>query len=120
MSDLDCQKCGACCIEQLVVLMDGDDVPYHMVTDKADIKVEHEDGLPKGATPLDLCVGLVMRQQLGRCIALEGKIGVDVSCKIYDNRPAVCKVMKAGAWACREVRARSYVNWRRVGELSDF
>ena len=106
---LDCQKCGACCVDQLVVLMENDDVPYHMVTDKSGIKVEYDDGLPKGSTPLDLCFGMVMRQQLGRCIALDGRVGIGVECKIYDGRPAVCQVMQAGGWACRDVRSRLHL-----------
>ena len=108
-SDLDCQKCGACCLDQLVVLMPGDNVPFHMTIDKSCVSVMYNEGLPDGLTPLDHCVGLVMNNQFGRCIALEGKVGVEVSCKIYENRPVVCRVMKKGTEACREMRVHSYL-----------
>ncbi len=104
MSDLNCQKCGACCLDQLIVLMPGDDVPFHMVMDKSRVSVEHKGGLPDGLTPLDHCVGKVMRNQFGRCVALTGRLGKDVSCSIYESRPRICKVMKKGDWACLEVR----------------
>ena len=109
MSDLNCQKCGACCLDQLVVLMPGDDVPPHMTMDKSQVSVVHQDGLPPGLTPIDHCVGLVMNNQFGRCVALEGKPGVEVSCKIYENRPVVCRVMEKGTQACREMRVHSYL-----------
>lgn len=104
MSDLDCQKCGACCVEQLVVLMPGDNVPFHMTYDKSCVSVENDEGLPDGLSPLDLCIGTVMRSQFGKCVALEGKIGVETSCSIYKNRPVVCRTMKKGDWACIAVR----------------
>lgn len=108
MADLDCQKCGACCLDQLVVLMPGDNVPFHMVIDKSCASLEHDDDLPDGMTPLDHC-GLVMRNQFGRCVALEGRPGVEVSCKIYENRPAVCRVMQKGTQACQEIRVHSHL-----------
>jgi len=105
MKELDCQKCGACCLDQLIVLMPGDKVPFHMTYDKSCVSVEHND-LPDGLTPIDHCAGLVMRNQFGRCVALNGKVGDDVSCEIYETRPAVCQVMKKGDWACQEIRKR--------------
>lgn len=109
MSSLDCQKCGACCFDQLVALMPGDDVPLHMTIDRSLVTVEHNSGLPDGLTPLDHCIGRVMRNHFNRCVALEGKRGSTLTCKIYDSRPVVCKTMKKGSWACLEVRARWYL-----------
>ena len=108
MADLNCQKCGACCLDQLVVLMPDDNVPFHMVMDKSRASVKHNDGLPDGMTPLDYCIGLVMRKQFNRCVALEGKPGVEISCKIYENRPVVCRVMKKGTQACLEMRSHCH------------
>ena len=84
--DLDCQKCGACCAGQLVLVLPRDNPPLHM-TD-----------------------GGMMREQMGRCIALTGRIGVDVSCSIYDCRPEICQVMEKGSWACNEIRAASFIS----------
>jgi Fe-S-cluster containining protein len=71
--------------------------------------VKHNDGLPDGMTPIDHCVGLVMRNQFGRCVALEGRPGVEVSCKIYEDRPVVCRAMKKGTLACHGMRALSHL-----------
>ena len=52
--ELDCTKCGACCIDQLIVIM------------------------PKDNVPLLMRDGNVMRKQLDRCIALRGRVGKEV------------------------------------------
>jgi Fe-S-cluster containining protein len=80
----DCRTCGACCLGQLVVLTKRDrDVPI----------------LALDATGTRLAV------QGGRCVALRGRPGVSVTCSIYDRRPEMCRVFKAGSRECREVRA---------------
>ncbi len=83
MPDLDCRTCGACCTDQLVLILPGDCVPVLM-----------RDG-PK------------MRTQDGRCIALHGRVRIDPTCSIYEQRPDICRKMEAGSWACLEIRR----NW---------
>jgi len=77
---LDCRACGACCIGQNIPLFFEDVVPVAMSN------------------------GHYMRHQGGRCTALRGRLGIDVSCSIYDQRPAVCRLMKAGSTACLRIR----------------
>jgi Fe-S-cluster containining protein len=74
VSDNDCRTCGACCSfsetwPELGVDPDGENIPLEMI--------DCEIGRMR-------CVG-------DRCCALEGTIGVAVRCRIYENRPAVCR-----------------------------
>jgi Fe-S-cluster containining protein len=39
-----------------------------------------------------------------RCVALEGTVGKQVSCTIYDIRPEVCRKFKPGSPVCRMAR----------------
>lgn len=80
MADMNCRECGACCVGQLILVRPDDDVPLHM-TD-----------------------GATMREQFGRCIAFDGLPGKVASCRIYERRPLICRVMKLGSWACTEIR----------------
>jgi Fe-S-cluster containining protein len=78
---LDCKKCGACCMGQIVPVQATDNVPILMVAD------------------------YFMRQVGGRCVALVGALGRETSCTIYKQRPAVCRALKKGSWACLAIRS---------------
>ena len=80
MSTPNCRTCGACCVEQVILLGAGDKVPILMSD------------------------GLFMNKQGGRCIALTGRVGIDPLCSIYPNRPKICRVFLAGSRQCLEVR----------------
>lgn len=41
------------------------------------------------------------------CVGLEGKIGENVSCRLYENRPRSCRAFEAGSDRCHAVR-RAY------------
>jgi Fe-S-cluster containining protein len=88
MTDYDCQKCGACCVDQLVVVYPADDVPAEL-TQRS----------PRFDLP-------VMRKQLKRCVALEGKVGIQCSCRIYERRPVMCAAFAPGSWMCQDLRRR--------------
>ncbi len=90
MADLDCQKCGACCAGQVVILLPTDTVPIHMRD------------------------GRFMKQMNGRCVALDGRVGVSVSCSIYESRPEECSVLPAGCWACVAIRRDTHVAPREM------
>jgi Fe-S-cluster containining protein len=51
--------------------------------------------------------GFEMRRNKGRCVALEGRLGHEVSCTIYDQRPEICRTMEKGSMGCLAIRA----NW---------
>ncbi|HEY0833449.1 MAG TPA: YkgJ family cysteine cluster protein [Azospirillum sp.] len=83
----DCQSCGACCAYSwewptFVGVRDGEGIPAHL----------KEDGR--------------MRCDGDRCAALIGTIGVEVQCRVYEDRPLVCMEFAAGSDACRAVRTR--------------
>lgn len=82
----DCSKCGACCVDQLLLLHTDDQVPLHM------------------KEPMQLTEGYRMRLVNGRCAAFRGRLGIDASCSIYDQRPDICRVMAPGSWACKDIR----------------
>ena len=54
----------------------------------------------------DRLFGPVMRVRNGQCIALSGTIGVAVKCRIYEDRPRVCREFTPGCDLCLDVRAR--------------
>ena len=81
----DCRKCGACCVEQVILLRQSDHVPLAMRD------------------------GMFMRKQGGRCVALAGRVGVDCRCSIYTQRPEICRVMKPGVHQCHMIRASLYL-----------
>ncbi|HCY87642.1 MAG TPA: YkgJ family cysteine cluster protein [Desulfobacteraceae bacterium] len=77
-----CLTCGACCAVFCVSFAE-----------------DEIDTFPGGAVPADLTEmrkpgQRIMRGTLGshpRCEALEGRVGVKVSCRIYKNRPSTCR-----------------------------
>jgi hypothetical protein len=100
---LDCQTCGACCVNlpsnraeaftSWVELAPGDAllarrdlVRKHVVRDAA--------GVPHLRLAAD-----------GRCLALRGRLGGDVSCGIYRLRPTPCRRVQAGDPQCLRYRA---------------
>lgn len=41
-----------------------------------------------------------------RCVALTGKVGEQVACGIYEQRPSPCRAFEAGDYACNKARMR--------------
>ena len=41
-----------------------------------------------------------------RCIALDGKIGESVCCKVYNDRPNSCRNFEPGSDLCKEARKK--------------
>lgn len=97
-----CCRCGACCASLRITLprceLDsmGGQVPA---------------ALTEPYTPTTAC----MKEDPdipGRCIALAGEVGLQVSCTIYANRPAACSefaplaALGHGDEACDEARRR--------------
>lgn len=46
----------------------------------------------------------LMKTVDARCVALRGKVGVRVSCAIYEHRPAACRAFVPGSALCLEAR----------------
>ena len=93
----ECQRCGACCAAFRVSF-------YWSET----------DAHPEGAVPASLTVPVspyhvAMRgteRSPVRCAALDGEVGVQVSCRIYDRRSTTCREFDAGDDRCDEARRR--------------
>lgn len=78
----DCRTCGACCCT-LVELQKGDRVPRAMVGPGFTMATTFEH----------------------RCIALIGRVGQSATCRIYPDRPRVCREVQAGGEMCKAARA---------------
>ncbi|WP_184446386.1 YkgJ family cysteine cluster protein [Rhodospirillum centenum] len=81
----DCEGCGACCAYSwewpaLLGPGDGAGIPAYFI----------EDGR--------------MRCDGDRCSALAGTLGEAVHCRVYADRPLVCREFTAGSDDCRELR----------------
>jgi Fe-S-cluster containining protein len=46
-----------------------------------------------------------MKTTNSRCVALTGKVGCDVGCSIYNNRPNACRAFVPGSQLCLEARS---------------
>lgn len=86
-----CQECGACCAYAA-------DWPRFSLEDDADIA--------RIPAPLVADNGSGMRWTGERCAALSGKVGEQVACTIYADRPIVCRDCVAGDEACLMARER--------------
>jgi Fe-S-cluster containining protein len=91
-----CQQCGACC-----------------ASFRVDFSVEELDdnggSVPSGLTvPLTdtLCRMRGTDHSPPRCAALMGRIGVQVSCGIYEWRSSPCREFSEGSDACNRARMR--------------
>ena len=82
MSDFVCLSCGACCAAFRV--------DFH----RADLATSETVGVPEALT-VPLTATLVRMRGTDeappRCVALEGEVGRQVSCSIYDRRPGPCR-----------------------------
>lgn len=76
-----CQKCGACCSSYLVRFHWSETLPEsHNVPSNLTVTVEDHLLAMNGTN-----------QKRVRCVALEGRIGDEVRCSIYERRPSCCR-----------------------------
>lgn len=102
----DCQACGACCC--------------NTDENRAERYLDYVEVAPRAALQRrpDLIRRLTVLNRKGerhmrlrgaeqRCAALEGALGVRVSCTIYPLRPASCRTVRPGSKEClRDRRER--------------
>ncbi|MCU0695180.1 MAG: YkgJ family cysteine cluster protein [Myxococcaceae bacterium] len=99
----DCQRCGACCCNRDENRAAG--VPFYVEIDDPRSKLLARDDLRKRYTVKDDAgVPHLRLDPSGRCTALVGRLGVDVSCVVYAFRPRGCRVVTAGSAECLEAR----------------
>ena len=88
----ECLTCGVCCsLPLMVVVPRGDE---EKLNDYWDIKVDE--------VVVDRVIGRDL--ETGWCINLAGKLGESISCRIYEDRPNICRVFEAGSDRCLEYR----------------
>jgi Fe-S-cluster containining protein len=85
----DCRTCGACCAFSA-------EWPRFTLEADEDLALLPEEFVDRTLHR--------MRCHGDRCSALEGRIGVSSSCRIYDRRPDVCRDCQPGDDACRIAR----------------
>lgn len=92
-----CVSCGACCASYRVSFYWSEADP------SAGGAVPPE--LTEPATPFLVCMAGT-KHLGGRCVALNGEIGREVSCAIYASRPSPCRAFGEETERCDEARAR--------------
>jgi uncharacterized protein len=82
MSENPCLQCGACCAAFRVSFFHGETNPHFGGT--------VPETLTEDVTPTICCMKGTNQPQ-PYCIALAGKVGMDVRCAIYDRRSSTCR-----------------------------
>lgn len=92
----DCMTCGACCAALPCVGVRPNE--QIAVEDYWDITVEGENS--------EITVDRFVRRnsETFACTALDGIIGEQVSCRIYEKRPRICHLFEAGSDKCHALR----------------
>lgn len=103
MSDnkYNCVKCGACCTYWHNIPISIEEMPHIDENLKKYIKISYLGVSMKLVDNIDT---LQRPKNAGRCIALEGEVGKDIKCSIYEIRPPVCRRFEAGSDLCKKVR----------------
>ncbi len=95
----DCMSCGACC------------AAFVCVNKASDSEIEDDDcwEIVKSGSAGDYTVDRLIKRKESdlTCTALEGTLGKHVSCRVYEERPGMCRSFEAGSDRCHAVR-RAY------------
>jgi len=89
---MNCIECGACCCNP-------NDLKWIEVTEEDSLKI-NGDLLQFG----DIEKYAMKQNSDGKCIALEGIVGKSCFCKIYENRPFICKKVLPEDEICTSLR----------------
>lgn len=94
--EFDCQRCGACCAFFRVSFYwaEADDAPGGTVP----------AGLTQAIGPLHRCMAGTAAKP-ARCVALQGELGRQVACGIYELRSSSCRELMPGDEKCLKARA---------------
>ncbi len=98
----DCVTCGACCYNP----DQNREIDYvdYIEIDPHD-RIMKKPELVRRLVVLDHKLRPHMRlNQHQRCVALGGRLGAQVGCGIYRERPTVCREFEAGSKDCKKYR----------------
>src|SRR5690606_40699314 len=82
-----CLTCGACCAHYRV--------SFHWSETERFLGGVTPPELTEKITPHRVAMRGTCGGSAPRCIALEGQVGVDVRCTIYEKRPTPCRELEA-------------------------
>lgn len=99
--DLDCQACGACCVNPASNEAEG--FRSWVEVGEREPLLRRKD-LVKKLVVLHDDVPHLRLDATGRCLALRGRVGDDVSCSIYALRPHPCRRVQPGDAGCLSYR----------------
>lgn len=85
----DCISCGACCVFGLIPINRREPEP---LTNYLELTLDNADVVVERALPRD--------SNDGRCVHLFGKIGSEIGCEVYTDRPQVCRDFEPGSDRC--------------------
>jgi len=110
VSSFDCQSCGACCCNTSRNIKAG--FADYVEVEKTDrLFMEQKTLLKKvGVRNKDGVFHLKLVGEEQRCIALEGDLGIGVTCSIYAYRPGGCRRVEAGDDECLKARRDRDIN----------
>ena len=102
-AELDCQSCGACCVNLPANRAEGFIYWVEIASDDAllarpDLVSKHVIRDAEGVPHLRIA------PSDGRCLALRGALGREVSCGIYHHRPTPCRTVQPGDALCLRYR----------------
>lgn len=91
----ECTHCGACCASFRVSFYWGESSAHEHGTVPAE--------LTTAISPHHVCMKGTEQKPV-HCIALEGEVGREVSCNIYELRSSTCRQFEAGSEDCAKAR----------------
>ncbi len=91
----ECVKCGACCASFRVSFYWGETSAH----DQGTVPIEFTTAI----SPHHVCMKGTEQKPV-HCIALEGEVGKQVSCGIYEQRSSTCREFEAGSEDCIKAR----------------
>lgn len=103
----DCVTCGACCTARgfsgVVALATPDVYRKWTPMQRKTLlrKPPFETVVPAKALRV-----IDNGERFPRCAALRGRVGEEATCKVYENRPGVCREFTPGSEACLHARVQ--------------
>jgi hypothetical protein len=98
----DCQTCGACCCNPNVNRRRG--LVNYIEVEKTDRLLRRRDLVRRLVVLDDDGIPHMRLDDAQRCVALEGEVGHQVRCGIYQWRPTGCRLVEPGDEECRRAR----------------
>jgi Fe-S-cluster containining protein len=99
----DCLTCGVCCVNP-PSNVDESFKDWVQIRPKDEI-LKRKDLVKKHVTTNEAGDPHLRLDAEGRCLALQGKLGRNVTCRIYQQRPLCCRRVQPGDNECLALRA---------------